>query len=168
MHISSPSDQNVLVYNASNARFELASQQFQECLLTLDNNVSSTNSTLAVDSKISDTANLCTIESNGHFTLIDGTYLIWCWTRKGSNTSGSAVRMASQSLNDPTGDSGGDQEVLNAPGNILDGLAFFGKVIVGSGNRDGTFRVKHSASFAPNTTSGTIPNITFLRILKVA
>ena len=57
LHISSPADQNVLVYNASNARFELASQQFQECLLEVSNNVSSTNDTLAIDSKISDTQN---------------------------------------------------------------------------------------------------------------
>ena len=68
LHISSPADQNVLVYNASNARFELASQQFQECLLEVSNNVSSSNDLLAIDSKISDTQNICTIESNGHFT----------------------------------------------------------------------------------------------------
>jgi hypothetical protein len=172
LHISSPADQNVLVYNSSNARFELASQQFQECLLEVSNNVSSSNNLLAIDSKISDTQNICTIESNGHFTLIDGTYLIWIWTKDGTAlTSASNISMSAQDLIDITGDpvSGGEATALGQVGTeVVDGLVAFGKIIVGSGNRDGTFRMKHSVSFRGGATSGQITNETFLRILKVA
>lgn len=170
LHISSPADQNVLVYNASNARFELASQQFQECLLEVSNNVSSTNDTLAIDSKISDTQNLATIDSTGTFTLIDGTYLVWCWTRNGTQSSSAhSISMSSQELVDLTGDSGSPQACLQQAGSpIEDGLVFFGTLIVGSGNRAGPFKMKHLAVFRGGATSGQITNETFLRILKVA
>tara|TARA_B100000519_G_C14092252_1_gene366912 strand:- start:77 stop:721 length:645 start_codon:yes stop_codon:yes gene_type:complete len=172
LHISSPADQNVLVYNSSNARFELASQQFQECLLEVSNSVVSSNDLLAIDSKISDTQNICTIESNGHFTLIDGTYLIWIWTSNGTPlTTAQTISMSSQDLIDITGDpsSGGEATALQQAGTeVADGLVAFGKIIVGTGNRDGTFRMKHSVAFRGGATSGQITNETFLRILKVA
>ena len=172
LHISSPADQNVLVYNASNARFELASQQFQECLLEVSKSVSSSNDLLAIGSKISDTQNICTIESNGHFTLIDGTYLVWIWTKGGTEVSAAHnISMNEQALIDITGDpsSGGEQACLQQAGSpITNGLVAFGKLIVGTGDRDGTFRMKHFVSFRGGATSGTITNETFLRILKVA
>jgi hypothetical protein len=163
--ISSPSDKNTLVYNSTNSRFETQAATFQEAIIEISNSVSSTDPQIDVESPaLSDPHNITTI-SSGQFTLGVGTYLVWCWTRNGSNNSGLGVRSGQPfELQDPDAD---PITVISYTGSpVEDGLMFFGEVVVsGSSN---TFRVKHNAGFAPEYTSGQIPNDSYLRILKVA
>lgn len=160
--IASPSNNDILVYNSTNSRFETQTPVFQQAILEVGRSVSSTNEQLDITSIIADPSNITSLTS-GQFTLGVGTYLIWCWTRNGSSGSGSFE------LRDPDGDpiGGGVSTVITyASTNVYDGLMFFGSVEVsGSSN---TFYVKHNATFVPNETSKTIPNTTFLRIVKVA
>jgi hypothetical protein len=162
--ITTPSDKDTLVYNSTNSRFETQAATFQEAILQIDNAVSSTDPQIDITSIISDPSGITSL-SSGQFTLGVGTYLVWCWTSNGSNFSGAAVRSGAPfQLQDPDAD---PLTVISYNGSpVLDGLMFFGEVVVsGSSN---TFRVKHNATFAPETTSGNIGNDSYLRIVKVA
>ena len=162
--IASPSDGDTLVYNSTNSRFETQAAVFQEAILQIGTAVSSTDPQIDITSITSDPNGITSL-SSGQFTLGVGTYLVWCWTANGNNSSGQGVRSGAPfQLQDPDGD---PLTVITYNGNpVLDGLMFFGEVVVsGSSN---TFRVKHNATFAPNITSGNIANRTYLRIVKVA
>jgi hypothetical protein len=162
--ITTPSDKDTLVYNSTSSRFETQAATFQEAILQIDDAVSSTDPQIDITSIISDPSGITSL-SSGQFTLGVGTYLVWCWTSNGSNFSGAAVRSGAPfQLQDPDAD---PLTVISYNGSpVLDGLMFFGEVVVsGSSN---TFRVKHNATFAPETTSGNIGNDSYLRIVKVA
>lgn len=161
--IASPSDKDTLVYNSTNSRFETQAAVFQEAILQIGTAVSSTDPQIDITSITSDPGGITSLTS-GQFTLGVGTYLVWCWTANGSNNPGSTVNSGAPfQLQDPDGD---PLTVISYNGSpVFDGLMFFGELeVVGTSN---TFRVKHNATFA-GTTSGNIPNRSYLRIVKVA
>lgn len=155
--IASPSDGDILVYNSTNARFEKQAAVFQEAILEVGKSITANDEKLPITSTISDPNSIAPVSSGG-FTLGVGTYLIWCWTRNGSGTT--------FDLRDPDGDpnGGGPYSLIQPQGSpINDGLMFFDKLeVVGSSNY---LYIKHSSY-----PSGpiTLPNSTFLRIVKVA
>jgi len=165
--ISSPNDKDVLAYNSSNARFETQAATFQEAILRVGTAVSNTDPYVDITSIDSDPNGITSLTS-GNFTLAAGTYLFWCYTANGASSDALSTRSGTFELVDPDGDTGGGALTVisynSSP--IFDGLVLFDKLVVASGGN--TFAIKHNATFAPNVSSGNIPNDTYLRIVKVA
>lgn len=135
LHIDSPSDTNALVYNASNARFELAGQGIREAFLRLgtysqtNGGSNGTNNdddfdVYPIASKV-DPHSLTTLSGAGRFTLIAGTYFVELYTN-GPHNPGNSQSLTALALK------GVDSTIVIGSTNIQAGLTFNGEFTIDS------------------------------------